>query len=214
MFTIRQGTFETNSSSCHSLTVMTKGIWDSFKKREVFIRCSHFSAIEIHTTVFDEINNENKDDYLVNAEDYYKEVVKEAKAYFGSTLSNRYVYSSSEFNNAVDNFIKKNLTVEMVKDALLGKKDKKVLYTFNKPIVEDYSHYHYDGLEHKIVYKNITVRDIYQRIFDNGDFDVPHVYIYGLYTWKKEDIKIWTPRGAKKGIESETKVLLDREIWD
>lgn len=37
MRTIRRGTFETNSSSAHSITVMRKEDWENFKKGEAFI---------------------------------------------------------------------------------------------------------------------------------------------------------------------------------
>ena len=40
MKTVRFGTFETNSSSCHSLTVMRKQDWEDFKNYKKFINSS------------------------------------------------------------------------------------------------------------------------------------------------------------------------------
>lgn len=37
MKTIRLGTFETNSSSCHSVTIMLKDDWEDFKNHKKFI---------------------------------------------------------------------------------------------------------------------------------------------------------------------------------
>ena len=37
MISIRQGTWETNSSSCHSATIMRKEDWERFKTYELFI---------------------------------------------------------------------------------------------------------------------------------------------------------------------------------
>ena len=38
MKTVRFGTFETNSSSCHAITAMRKSDWEKFKNGETFIK--------------------------------------------------------------------------------------------------------------------------------------------------------------------------------
>ena len=216
MITIRQNVFETNSSSCHSLTFFSKSLWKDFIDRKVFIRRSSFSDWEIHTTKFDTIDKDSKEYYLISANDYYKETVESIKTALSKPVSK--YYSASDFEYAIMGYLKENISKELLQKILFGKSDD-IIYNFKEPIVEDYGRYHSDNRDHTITYTGITVSDLYGCIYNQDRFDVEKVYIFGEDTWNKDQVKYWKVwvQDKNESVKEENEeeiILIDRELWD
>ena len=97
---IRRGTFETNSSSCHSLTLASKKDYDMWTKGDVFLFYSEFVPInEAYVRIKTWIKE--KLDYYTQKEDYWKEEIATYKEYL-SVLDN---LDAKTFNDIFKKFI-------------------------------------------------------------------------------------------------------------
>lgn len=217
MVTVRLGTFETNSSSCHAFTIINSSHWEDFKAQKIYIKVDNCAETKIHTTVIDDISKDNYDDYFISADEYINSVYNEVSDYFNNASSSynraRYSsYSTSEFDSIVDSYIKKNLTVDLLRDILL-KPAEDILFSLDKPYYEDYSRYYSDNKDHIVEHKAISVGDAFDRIFGygRGRFEFIDVYIYGTSSWDPQNISL------KEFVAKDTSediLLIERKIQD
>lgn len=69
--TIRRNTFETNSSSCHSVTTMPTDLWTQFKNHEVVFKKGEWD-IECHTSISTVLNEDNIKYVAIPFDKYYQ----------------------------------------------------------------------------------------------------------------------------------------------
>lgn len=98
---IRRGTFETNSSSCHSITLASKKDYDMWADEEAFLFYGKFvpfteAYVQIKTWI-----KEEKLDYYEQNSDYWKDEIATYKGYL-SILDN---LDAKTFNDIFKKFI-------------------------------------------------------------------------------------------------------------
>lgn len=96
MRTIRRGTFETNSSSAHTLVMFKEDDWDKFEKGEMFIRYPYsFEDAELismenaRKEIIDMLKQFKKDNDKISEEDWKKTM--------------EYINSDSNLNKLINN---------------------------------------------------------------------------------------------------------------
>jgi hypothetical protein len=215
MESIRLGMFETNSSSCHAFTLIRRSDWNAFMKGEIYIRKDSCADIHIHETIIDKLDDEDEQSYyFVKPDDYFKEVLDCVESYFAHD-SSPYSYRSgprSNFEGIVDRYIRKNLSIDLLKKALLGDGEE-VLEKLEKPCYIDYSEYFHDYKIHRDKVESIKVCDVFDRIFGDGKgrFEFTDVYIFGDSYWNPEECKVKTFISEDKDSDL---VIIQREIQD
>ena len=97
---IRRGTFETNSSSCHSITLASKKDYDMWADEEAFLFYGKFVPFN---EAYVQIKNwvKEKLDYYTQKGDYWKEEIATYKGYL-IILDN---LDAKTFNNAFKKFL-------------------------------------------------------------------------------------------------------------
>lgn len=172
---IRRNTFETNSSSCHSITLFNNAQdWQDFKEHKTYINREMYN-VEEHYTTFDVIDEKNHDDYIGSIQDLYNDVKERFDNVSKDSLrSYRYSNGYDEKDDFMFNYLKKNLNEELFIKIITGKGDEEIVKP-EKPIVVRYDR------DHTFEYDNLTVSDFYNYMFGYGCFidDMPKFYIYG-----------------------------------
>ena len=185
MKSIRRGTFETNSSSCHSITVFhDEKDWEDFKNHLVYINRRMYD-MEEHAERVNIITKENRDDYIVSINHLYDKVTE----VLNDTPNLRgYSYARyDERDEYIFNYLKKNWSAELMMKILVGKADD-VICTPDKPIRV---RYYFDD-EKVYTYDNLTVSNFYDFLFGYGRFsdELPSFYVYGDWSeWDEAKVK-------------------------
>ena len=97
---IRRGTFETNSSSCHSLTLASKKDYDMWTNEDAFLFYGKFVPInEAYVRIKSWVKEQL--DYYKQKKDYWKEEIDTYEGYLG-ILDN---LDAKTFNDAFKKFI-------------------------------------------------------------------------------------------------------------
>ena len=97
MKTIRRGTFETNSSSCHSVTIMLKDDWEDYKNHKKFIN-EHINKAYSEDNYYGLIGQMIDHSKFITF-DELKKVVKDGNEDVYNTIKDM---SESEFLEAVE----------------------------------------------------------------------------------------------------------------
>lgn len=97
MKTIRRGTFETNSSSCHSVTIMLKDDWEDYKNHKKFIN-EHINKAYSEEKYYG-LSGQMIDHSKFITFDELKKVVKDGNEDVYNTIKDM---SESEFLEAVE----------------------------------------------------------------------------------------------------------------
>lgn len=124
MKTIRYGTFETNSSSCHSLILVKKDDFEKFKNHEMVLHMGGFGISNELLTKRGWQPEGGQDGMLLtwqNARDEYVKWIKEEGS-FGENRIRDLRYIDKNFRKADD------LTVEAFKEAILTGKKKSFIF--------------------------------------------------------------------------------------
>lgn len=175
MKVIRRNTFETNSSSCHSITLFNNAQdWQDFKEHKTYINREMYN-IEEHLSSFDVIDEKNHDDYIGSIQDLYNDVKERFDNVSKDSLrSYRYSNGYDEKDDFMFNYLKKNFNEKLFIKIITGKGDEEIVKP-EKPIVVRYDR------DHTFEYDNLTVSDFYNYMFGYGCFidDMPKFYIYG-----------------------------------
>lgn len=175
MISVRYGTFETNSSSCHSITIFRdKKDWDDFKNHFVYINRNAFE-IDEHKTIFDVINSENRTDYIRPIHHLYEKISEFLDDTTDPFCSK---YHSDAKDEAIWRYLKDNWSEDlMIK--ILTANGKEIIFTPKKPVKVKYT---WSGYESKVyTYNYFTVADFYDFMFGYGVIanELPKFYIYG-----------------------------------
>lgn len=185
MKTIRRGTFETNSSSCHSITIFEDGKdWEDFKNHLVYINRGMYD-MEEHAERVNIITKENRDEYIVSIDHLYDKLT----GILNDTphlISSHYV-QYNEKDEYIFNYLKNNWSVELMMKILTGKGGD-VICTPDKPIKV---RYYFDN-EKVYTYDTLTASDFYDFLFGYGRFsdELPEFYVYGDgHEWDEAKVK-------------------------
>lgn len=176
MKTVRFNTFETNSSSCHSVTVFKNPEdWKDFKNNKTGLRRIMYD-IEEHSECVNIISDENRDEYIVDLKDLYNSM-KEGVDNMTSPLRGSTYVSYNDKDNFIASYLKEHLDFSLMMKILTGG-SMDIICVPPKPIVLRYSHY--DDVK-TYTYDSLTVSDFYEFIFGYGRFfgDLPRFYVYG-----------------------------------
>lgn len=189
---IRRGTFETNSSSCHSITIFQDGKdWEDFKNHLVYINRGMYD-MEEHTERVNFITKENRDEYIVNIDHLYDKLTELLND--TPRLINSHYVQYNEKDEYIFNYLKKNWSAELMMKILVGKCDD-VICTPDKPIKV---RYYFDN-EKVYTYDTLTASDFYDFLFGYGRFsdELPEFYVYG-------DGGEWSEAKVKRFIDEDT----------
>lgn len=189
---IRHGTFETNSSSCHSITIFQDGKdWEDFKNHLVYINRGMYD-MEEHTERVNFITKENRDEYIVNIDHLYDKLTEILND--TPRLINSHYVQYNEKDEYIFNYLKKNWSAELMMKILVGKCDD-VICTPDKPIKV---RYYFDN-EKVYTYDTLTASDFYDFLFGYGRFsdELPEFYVYG-------DGGEWSEAKVKRFIDEDT----------
>ena len=185
MRTVRQSTFETNSSSCHCLQIMYAQDWNNFKNGELFIKKDEFE-LEEHELKFFDMRPKTDEDFVENWRKWF--ISKD------ELVEKIYSFIRNEVEPNI-NRLKESHTKHLWE--IVVKKDSKELHDFISIFIEKYNNQNYEyKLEtfDKIIYKVnddeffddcITVDDFQMMIEDHSyynkvkeDCELP--YFYGI----------------------------------
>ena len=189
---IRRGTFETNSSSCHSITIFQDGKdWEDFKNHLVYINRGMYD-MEEHTERVNFITKENRDEYIVNIDHLYDKLTELLND--TPRLINSHYVQYNEKDEYIFNYLKKNWSAELMMKILVGKCDD-VICTPDKPIKV---RYYFDN-EKVYTYDTLTASDFYDFLFGYGRFsdELPEFYVYC-------DGGEWSEAKVKRFIDEDT----------
>ena len=189
---IRRGTFETNSSSCHSITIFHDGKdWEDFKNHLTYINRGMYD-MEEHTERVNFITKENRDEYIVSIDHLYDKLT-EILNDTPRLISSHYV-QYNEKDEYIFNYLKKNWSSELMMKILVGKGDD-VICTPDKPIKV---RYYFDN-EKVYTHDTLTASDFYDFLFGYGRFsdELPEFYVYG-------DGGEWSEAKVKRFIDEDT----------
>lgn len=189
---IRRGTFETNSSSCHSITIFQDGKdWDDFKNHLVYINRGMYD-MEEHAERVNFITKENRDEYIVSIDRLYDKLTEILND--TPRLINSHYVQYNEKDEYIFNYLKKNWSHELMMKILVGKCDD-VICTPDKPIKV---RYYFDN-EKVYTYDTLTASDFYDFLFGYGRFsdELPEFYVYG-------DGHEWSEAKVKRFIDEDT----------
>ena len=189
---IRQGTFETNSSSCHSITIFQDGKdWEDFKNHLVYINRGMYD-MEEHAERVNIITKENRDEYIVSIDHLYDELTEILNN--TPSLRNSSYVQYNEKDVYIFNYLKKNWSAELMMKILVGKSDD-VICTPDKPIK---IRYYFDN-ERVYTYDTLTASDFYDFLLGYGRFseELPEFYVYG-------DGHEWSEAKVKRFIDEDT----------
>ena len=182
MKTIRIGTFETNSSSCHVIQLMNTKDWEDFKSGQLLIKKAPFGEIEEHREITVDLRGCASDnyywtdcfmslddfvnDFYQNIEENRKEISKE----FSSYKDDYYEFKKQIFNYIMDSshksIIKKIITEREPENLFKSDEQQNAslfLVEFKEPITCTYIGY--KEQEITTTYKGITADDIYDFLF-------------------------------------------------
>jgi len=82
MKTIRQGIFETNSSSTHSISIVTQELFDKWKKGEVLYDYNTEKLFEVDKSIIEQIKlDQYESDYFLTYDEYFNNFESELESY-------------------------------------------------------------------------------------------------------------------------------------
>ena len=175
MKTIRFNTFETNSSSCHSVTVFKNPKdWEDFKNNKTYLRRDMYD-MEEHVERVNIINNENRKEYIADIKDLYNRIKEEIDDLAVPLRYTRYCEYDDK-DNFIAKYLKEHFDFELMMKILLEPGDT-VVCVPPKPIsVRSY----YD-VDRVYTYEDFKVYDFYDFLFGCGlsSDDLPKFYVYG-----------------------------------
>lgn len=201
MKTIRFGTFETNSSSCHSITIFEDGKdWEDFKNHLVCINRGMYD-MEEHVERINFITKENRDEYLVSIDHLYDRITQVLED--TPNLRSSYYIQYNDKDEYLFKYLKKNWSIDLMNKIIFGK-NADVICKLDPPIKVRY----YFDREKEYVYDELTVSDFYDFIFGYGRFseDLPEFYVYGEgSSWEESKVKRYVDEDTGERI-----VVVDR----
>lgn len=187
MKTLRIGTFETNSSSCHVIQLMNTKDWEDFKSGQLLIKKAPFDGkIEEHNDVTVDLrgcsDNFSWTSCFMSADDFVNDFYKNIEEN-KEEICERFAHIEDdfyEFKKQIFNFVINPSNKDIVKKVLLeetlsdfGDKfesqqyESSLLVKFKKPITITYSDYKRQKITN--IYKGITADNVYDFLFDYDD---------------------------------------------
>ena len=189
MKTLRIGTFETNSSSCHVIQIMNTKDWEDFKAGNLLIKKEPFGEINEHQEKVVDLRGSNSDDYnwtdwfmsiddFIN--DFYQNIEENRKE-----ISDRFFYlvnkdSFFEFKKQIFNYIMDTSKKEIIKKIFIEapgyeykvnkaafNDDRDLIVKFVTPITCTYEMY--DGSLNTLIYRGFTTGDVKDFLFNGFD---------------------------------------------
>lgn len=201
MRTIRNGVFETNSSSCHSVTLMAEADWEAVKSKELLIKRKPFDIVEHAERFNSALPNMQEEwdenvwhDYFITKQEYLQQFIDAWNSKGLDTLLEYFAknYSpspSDEYYSAITKWVNCNLDNEKFHRVLLGEglgEYKDHLIVFEQPVkLIDYSSPDYNWKNGQYPTKDcyeFSSEDLWEYIHDSnllGYLNVPEVYLYG-----------------------------------
>ena len=187
MKTLRIGTFETNSSSCHVIQIMNTKDWEDFKAGNLLIKKEPFGEINEHQEKVVDLRGSNSDDYnwtdwfmsiddFIN--DFYQNIEEHRKE-----ISDRFFRlvdkdSFFEFKKQIFNYIMDTSKKEIIKNILIEapgyeykvnkaviNDDRDLLVKFATPVTCTFEMY--DGSLNATIYRGFTTGDVKDFLFDD-----------------------------------------------
>ena len=161
MITVRNGVFETNSSSCHVITIARRSDWTDFKSGKTGWKRNSY-AIEEHETITYKLQDED----IIDLDEAFESVKKTLVAENDEAFYNYFAEDLLAKN--VWQYVKDNFSRKMFDDFLNGNAQPTV--TFDKPVV-----FHYKWSDKDVVYNESTSEDInriiYWALYDMSGYD-------------------------------------------
>lgn len=127
--TVRNGVFETNSSSCHVITIARRSDWADFRSGKTGWKKSSY-AIEEHETITYRLQDED----IIDLDKAFKKVKKTLTAENDEVFNNR--FADDPLTKNVWQYVKDNFSRKMFDDFLNGYGQPKI--PFDKPVVVHY----------------------------------------------------------------------------
>ena len=155
MKTVRRNIFETNSSSCHALTVMSHSYWDEFKAHNLFLINGVFEYEEHEDRYYDIRGKE--DEYFITFADFFKQV-KAKVASYEYKYSYYFTESTNKFYEQEADILKKNFSKKFFLKLLDNCYSDDYFIRFENPIEIKYSQGSsiYDGLTWSQLFSTLT----------------------------------------------------------
>ena len=199
MKTLRIGTFETNSSSCHVIQIMNTKDWEDFKAGNLLIKKEPFGEINEHQEKVVDLRGSNSDDY--NWTDWFMSIDDFINDFYQNIEENRKEISDRffrlvdkdsffEFKKQIFNYIMNTSKKEIIKNILIEapgyeykvnkaiiNADRDLLVKFATPVTCTFEMY--DGSLNATIYRGLTTGDVKDFLF--GDY----------HTSIAEDDSIW-----------------------
>ena len=190
MKTLRIGTFETNSSSCHVIQIMNTKDWEDFKAGNLLIKKEPFGEINEHQEKVVDHRGSNSDDdnwtdWLMSIDDFindfYQNIEENRKE-----ISDRFFHlvnkdSFFEFKKQIFNYIMDTSKKEIIKKILIEapgyeykvnkaaiNDDRDLIVKFVTPITCTYEMY--DGSLNVLIYRGFTTGDVKDFLFNGFDY--------------------------------------------
>lgn len=190
MKTLRIGTFETNSSSCHVIQIMNTKDWEDFKAGNLLIKKEPFGEINEHQEKVVDLRGSNSDDYnwtdwfmsiddFIN--DFYQNIEENRKE-----ISDRFFHLANkdsffEFKKQIFNYIMDTSKKEIIKKILIEapgyeykvnkaalNDDRDLIVKFVTPVTCTFEMY--DGSLNATVYRGFTTGDVKDFLFNGFDY--------------------------------------------
>lgn len=189
MKTLRIGTFETNSSSCHVIQIMNTKDWEDFKAGNLLIKKEPFGEINEHQEKVVDLRGSNSDDY--NWTDWFMSIDDFINDFYQNIEENRKEISDRffrlanknsffEFKKQIFNYIMDTSKKEIIKNILIEapgyeykvnkaviNDDRDLIVKFVTPVTCTFEMY--DGSLNATIYRGFTTGDVKDFLFN--DFD-------------------------------------------
>lgn len=189
MKTLRIGTFETNSSSCHVIQIMNTKDWEDFKAGNLLIKKEPFGEIDEHMEKVVDLCGSASDDY--NWTDWFMTIDDFINDFYQNIEENRKEISERffnwcndeffEFRKRIFNYVMDASKKEIIKKILIEAKgyeykcnrydeaiDSDLLVKFETPITCEYTRYGDSDEKVQIIYRGFTTGDV-QDFFNDYD---------------------------------------------
>ena len=157
MTTVRNGVFETNSSSCHVITIARRSDWTDFKSGKTGWKKDSYAVEERESITY-----KLQDEDIIDLDEAFEKVEKTLTAENDEVFNDR--FADNPLTKGVWQYVKDHFSRKMFDDFLNGYGQPRV--PFNDPVVV-----HYEWSDKDVTYNESTV-DTINHVIEWAFYDI------------------------------------------
>lgn len=164
MRTIRRNVFETNSSSCHSISIFSRNIWEKFQNGEIVFKPNTFDYEE-HIDQTNRFSDENFEESFMSFDSFFEQTVELVNDY--ERPSSYETNSSRKYHDLRLYTFKSLLTKDFLRNVLINSSSGVSVQSIQPPLVVDW---HWGGTS---TYDRFTTSDMYEVLCNIWGYSAP-----------------------------------------